>query len=413
MSQPPNDAWAGDVLVIGAGMAGALCALKLRERGLKVTLLESDGFGAGQSNHSHGYLHSGYVYVNGGSALARELVLGAQAWRNFMEQADIAPVTETSTVAFASPLAAQAARRTWAAAGLRIGRAALPPSIDRSELSVAYGTPEPSYDFTRALEHLARRLKKVPQIRGRLERFECDLDAVNGARVRLASGEPVTLKATRYVLAAGWNNAELMRASVSHRGRAVSRTSWMLVAAAPHLPPLSLILPEHRFSGLFAVSRPVEGGQAWLVSNYLSLAYGHKDRHGASLWLNATLKTLGTLAPVLGDPLVRWGVYTAPKGELRAAPGVMAGHSWEGYGLTNLAVVSPTKLTLVPLLAEAAAEHVGQDLSPSPLRPEIRGERLPVHQERWRAERLVPIEELCDRHRIGRAAGHLASYTLA
>lgn len=213
------------------------------------------------------------------------------------------------------------------------------------------------------------------------------------------SGETLLLRAHVYVLAGGASNARLLRRATSHRGRAISRMSYMLIAAGKRLPPISFILPGNDFYGMFVVSRPLrEAGNAWLMSNFVSLAHEGHNARSRKLWLRSVLRHLGEVAPVLHDADIRWGFYDAAKGELRDSPGVMGGHSFETFGIGNLFAMAPTKLTLAPLLADEVAEACAGRLVGLPrTRSDVSGGRLPVVQERWLGAARVPLEQLLER----------------
>jgi hypothetical protein len=379
-----------------------LTAELLDAAGYSCTLIDSVGLAGGQSNHSHGYLHQGYIYVNRTGAFVAPLLDGHGRWERRMAEANITPVTEVSTIAFESHADAQFARRTWRDWGLEVQPTPTPSVVDSRLISASFTTAEPAYDFTPMWSHLADRLRPVPMLPAELRRLHVERQAIEYAEVT-SGPHRLHLRARAYVIAAGWNNEQIMRQTVSYRGRAISRLSYMLIVAGTSLPRLSLVLPGHERYGLFAVSRPMESGNAWLVSNYLSVAYPSHRELGIRLWLASMVRGLRSLAPVLADPALLWGVYPAPKGELRDVPGEMKSYSCEDYGLENALALAPTKLTLAPLLADEAAERVigiigapGSADHMDALSPYAAG--LDLAAERWQREPLVPLEELLARH---------------
>ena len=394
---PPAEVWAGDVVVIGGGVTGALLSRELAvDR--SVLLIDQGGYGAGQSNHSHGYLHQGYIYISGATGLIRSLGQGATRWREILHAAGCKPVTPGSTVAFTDQLSVAAARALWSRASLPIRSGPPPAGFDGRTFAACFSTAEPSYDFTGLLQALQEDLVGVPQMRARLRRIRIQGGEVTGVEVQHAADRTrLLLRARAYVLAAGASNIGLLHQATRYRGRAISRMSFMLVAAGEHLPPTSLILPGNTHYGLFVVSRPRDGGgNVWLISNFVSMAHDGYNRSARRLWLKSMLGTIGPIAPVLRDADVRWALYNAPKGELRDSPGTMKGHGWEGFGLPNLFVLAPTKLTLAPLLADDVAHELRSRLGAAPRTDgEIAVEILPVLPERWRRERMLPIQRLC------------------
>lgn len=74
-------------------------------------------------------------------------------------------------------------------------------------------------------------------------------------------------------------------------------------------------------------------------------------------------------------------------------------HTVQSYGLTNLAVASPSKLTLAPLLADAVAERIKLTLRDG-ARPakltDVTHDPLPpaVAPEMWQSVDLQPLTSL-------------------
>ncbi|MGC8569327.1 MAG: FAD-dependent oxidoreductase [Nitrososphaeria archaeon] len=63
-----------DVLVIGGGATGSFTALDLALRGLRVALIERNGFASGTSGRYHGMLHSGARYAVNDPVSAKECI---------------------------------------------------------------------------------------------------------------------------------------------------------------------------------------------------------------------------------------------------------------------------------------------------------------------------------------------------
>lgn len=178
----PEQVWAGDVLVIGAGAAGGLLAEALQDR-FSVTLVDDAGFGAGQSNHSHGYLHHGYIYITGGGHLSRSLRTGAARWGQLLDEAGCSPTHTNAIVGFRDPLAARSARATWAQANLPVKRIATPIALDRNVIGQCFNTREAAYDFTPMFVGLRQRLGPTSGLLAHVRRLRVSagqVDAVGG-----------------------------------------------------------------------------------------------------------------------------------------------------------------------------------------------------------------------------------------
>lgn len=385
----------GDVVVIGAGIGGALIAKKLVDEGLEVTLVDKEGFGAAQSNHSHGYIHSGYIYRDASRSLIEPLVEASRRWRDLVQALGVEPLRSTSFVAFTSELNARAAASAWEQAGLpvrQVAHNAIPAGVREPEIEALFQTPEPTFDLTEIFEAMRRRMSGVKLLTAKAIRLDGS-GQIEQAVVNVGP-RSFALQARYYVLAAGTDNARLIEGVTRFRGRAAIRTSFMLVLRGPALADLSLVMPENEAHGLFVVSRPTAQGNVWLVSNFLSFA-GMPDRADTqNMWLGGIIQKMTRFTNVTQSSDTEWGIYLAPKAELRRDPRRLGSYAIEGYDLPNAIVTAPTKLTLAPLLADEAAERIIDAIGAEPrsrIDRELQrtGSELPVRLEHWTRLPLV------------------------
>lgn len=402
--------WAGDAVVVGGGATGLLTARGLAQLGHEVTLVEADGLGAAQSNHSHGYLHRGHTYLSPGDALVATLGRGADAWLAEYERLGLDPLSREGRVGFVNPVSARAATERWRAAGLWFEDAEPPAGFDGGRFASFHATREATIDLTPWLETMrARGLPGVRLLRGTATRVLVRDGAAAGVEV---DGR-LELLAGHTVLAAGTGNLRLAESATAHRGRAVNRTSYMLVLAARGLLRATAVIPDHEAYGLFLAPRGLpDGRDVWLVSNYVSYAGGPGSPRAALLWARALARTLRRYTHVFDHDELAWGLYAAPKGEVRFDRRSLNQHVVERYGLANLFVASPTKLTLVPLLAGELVEalRLEQPLPrPHGLPRAEASDVLAVRPECWTGVPLRPASELLELSRDGRLAPALAA----
>lgn len=377
---------AGDVLVIGAGVTGVLVARKLSRDGRAVTLLDRSGFGAEQSGHSHGYLHHGYIYRHGQDDLVRHLRSGAAAWEEILAECAVEPLSRVSHICFSNELTARAAAAAWRRAKLPVNALNdLPAGMRRSQVGLAYESAERTYDFSEFFERVAAEGETLNATRAEVLRLERTGRRIKSVLARV-EGRCVRLRARAFVVAAGDQNAALAETATRFTGRAMVRSSLMAVVRGKRLPALSVVMPENETYGLFVVSRSDAEAQVWLVSNFISFLGHRLTEEAGDRWLCSLLDRLVVNCSGLAEPSNEWGLYEAPKGELRARPQTLGAHASEDYGFENLAVLAPTKLTLAPVLAAEVANELDGVLMRSS-RPEgeaVAGPRLVACRERWR-----------------------------
>lgn len=394
----PHQFWVGDSLVIGGGITGVLTALDLKSSGVETTLVESEGLGNDQSNHSHGYIHRGYIYRSPDPRLISAFGRARSRWDFIVERGSISPATNLGQICFTNRWNADAAVAAWKTTDLRVDSRSEAVGISPGVATAIYRTDEPSFDLTKIFEHLRDqlRLQDVHTFRGRVLRLVRDKRGhICGVVADTAVGR-VELRARVVVLAAGTGNADLVSSVTKFLGRAVTRTSYMLVLRSKDLPMVSAVFPESEMYGLFLVSRQLTEGNAWLASTFVSYSGDLNDNHLESLWGQATYRKLLRACPAVEAGHI--GVYAARKTELRPSPREMSTHAIESYGFPNLLVLAPTKLTLAPLLAEEARGRAIEFLTHTKTRtrsiePFPRSDVLPIVPERWRSIKTITTRE--------------------
>ena len=395
--------WAADVLVVGAGAGGLIIAQRLVDAGFSVAVLERGLVGGEQSNHSHGYMHRGHIYLEPSLELVRNLSSGADRWRTEMDALGIPPVSDESSLLFTNPHESDVAATAWRKAGLAFSEETdVPAGVRNGAVTRSFLTAEATFDFTDWLAAQYSRLAADPAvtfINADVIRLKRESTTVVGAEVSLA-GEPVLLSSSFVVLCAGTGNLDLTEKVIRFRGNALNRTAPMMVLHGIGLPRLTAMFHGHETHGLFIASRRSTEGWVWLVSNYVSFAGGAVTSTAIRLWLRDIRSTLAERTIGLDDPQNTWGYYEAPKGELRNIRSAMNSHNVQSYGFDNLLVASPTKLTLTPLLGDMVMEEIALSLRayqrPAGTPDLESGSTLSVSPERWKATALEPVRSLME-----------------
>lgn len=393
----------GDVLIVGAGAAGVTTALRCDSAGLSGVVIEASAIGACQSQHSHGYLHDGSIYPDASPSFCEALRDGREQWLGMLDQASVEPITKVGNIGFTNPLTRAALEERWASVGLRPNLVAKAPSGFSSAGADWFETQEPAYDFTNYWAYAASATDAVRFVRG-----EVLAAHVVGRRVESVSaeidGRRFDLTAGVYIFTAGAGNLPLIRRAFGVNGRLVVRPSFMLVVDAQDLPREAVILPGTENRGLFLVPRVrADDRVAWLAGDFMSLRGASTSTFDEWSWRRGMITLLRRLTGVIDRPGVRLGSYSAPKAELRADVRYLGAHHIEDYGVVNLVVATPTKLTLAPVLAAEAAGRVLELLRGTPSLPSTfdaaRWPAPPVGAEHWLDVALVPVKEALERPR--------------
>jgi glycine/D-amino acid oxidase-like deaminating enzyme len=395
---PDRDA--GDVLILGAGIAGLLVARALTIKGYQVTLVEGTALASGQSAHSHGYLHRGYIYLDPTDKLVGPLQASATYWEQLISDLGVQLETRESLIGLASDYQAEYALGKWAMANLRGHRPSLPEDrVDGTPISKSLlaspckrfvVSPEKVANFSKVTASLVvNQLGACTLVHGVVMAIDVTRDRVNGVHIRLADGTPVRAVAGLYLFATGLGTRALIKAARGYAGPITLRQSYMLVLRHPDLPVISAVFPGQATYGLFiAPRRPVAAEPpVWLASNFSSFAgldHGHTT---ARLWLRQIARTLTEHTDVLDLTELEWAYYPAPKAEVRGVTTLERPRVID-CGWRNAAAAFPTKLTLAPALVDQIITWAGIHRHELRVRRPARhlgSARPPVAKELWRS----------------------------
>lgn len=244
-----------DVIVIGAGIAGLMTAVRLASSGRRVAVVEEGGIAAGATGKNHGIIHSGSLYAD----LHPDLVpLCQEACTLFASHFSGAIVNHNSTLHLIPPDEEPRCRERLRALGVGCG-APLPASaramfresvLDQLAL---LGVDSLTVSSTRVCASLAQ--MAVDAGAEMLTRTAVDRVLLDGGSARGVLVSPsVRIEAGRVVLCSGGGMPGILARSGLSTDRFRTRADLMLVVPGVIDHPVV----EYRFGGSYVV--PALGG---------------------------------------------------------------------------------------------------------------------------------------------------------
>jgi glycerol-3-phosphate dehydrogenase len=364
-----------DVLIFGGGVAGLWLLDRLRARGYRALLIESEALGAGQTRHSQGIIHGGTKYTLGGglSKSAHAVAAMPGRWRACLDgrgEPDLTGVRVLSPHQY-----------LWSTAGVASRLAGLFAShAMRSRVEVVEGDARPL-------------VFRDPAFRGRVYRLDEPVldtaslvaalaqshgDAILRAAwpdgVHLEHSDPpvvdllavdhrLRVSAHRVVFAAGAGNAALLQ-SIGHAAPAMQRRPL-------HMALVRGTLPGDLFAHCLGASanprltvtshHDADGRLVWYLGGELAEQGVGRDREEQ---IAAARAELAQLLPWVDFGGCQWASLRID----RAEPVQPGGRRPEGVFVDEqrrVITVWPTKLALAPALAdEVLARLADEDLEP-------------------------------------------------
>ena len=392
-----------NALIIGGGAAGLWTLLALRRQGYSAALIESNACGLGQTVSSQGILHSGLKYSLQGllTSAAREAREMPLLWRDCLlgqQQPDLSQ-TEILSDAFwlwgtdsaASRLGMTGAKLGLAVTPISVEGAARPECL-QSCTGTVYRVGEqvisPASLIRNLLTHAPNGVWQVAP-----EELTWDHSPAGmapSARIQPRDSlraEPITLQPDWLILTAGAGNAEL-RQSLGLGSEKMQRRPLQMVLVRGPLP----MFFGHCIDGAktrisITSSREPDGQVVWQIGGQVSevgvqMSSAELIRH--------TQNEVRELLPAIPIQHCDWTTYRVD----RAEGATLTGGRPDSFRLLREKQILtgwPTKLVLVPQLAQAICQTVSQagsqpravDLSSVPLpRPNVAA--APWQQDLWR-----------------------------
>ena len=380
-----------DIVIFGGGVAGLWLLNRLTAEGYQAILLERDRLGGGQSINSQGIIHGGLKYALHGAlgGASRATADMPRRWRDCIEghgEIDLSACRVLcphfllwSGAGFGANMKAflgskAIAGKTEPAAPDEI------PEILRGRGAV-YRLPDFVLDAESLIEALARPHRNSilsiatpgfadsPEKRfapesaavGAAERFEFKCSANRRELILRTMGEPVTIKARRYIFSAGEGNKRLIEQAGLLLPRCQTRPLKMVSVTGDSLPPIFLHVLGEGFSATPRLTvtshRDASGRSVWYLGGELS---EEGTNRGDDAQIGAAKRELAELLPEVYLNDLRWRCLDINRAE-PASPGGRRPDNAAISAEQDIIVAWPTKLTLAPALADLVMQTLRDD----------------------------------------------------
>ena len=309
-----------DILIAGGGIQGVTLLHELSQSGARRVLLASrDALGVGETLHSHGYLHHGYMMPAAAAPLVRELHDCGAWWR----KQGLTPEEPSATSHYAVAGGAVEERRAiWDRSDLEYQPVDTTPdalrggAADKGEVRLFCVA-----DRTLSMRDLMKDLADPLQdriVRARLETIELDGDGERVARCVLSTeGEDVSVRPKILLLACGRSAQPLLRSARTPSGKQPLETRCadlnairlvpMLLVRGRSLPELTCFFESH---ALCVFTHQLEGDESMWIVTPLD---GHQTNRGdfdpedervpGGEVIADSIKRLCSLVPAAGERL--------------------------------------------------------------------------------------------------------------
>lgn len=412
-----------DVLIIGGGIQGMWLLKDLAHLNYSAFLVTNRAIGVGQTLHSHGYIHAGYLYSE--LELAKRLNTNevVELWDHFMGSSGITRPNLRPMFGFTRGMEELLLRR-WRSARLPYYLGQLPSEFEGGIITGVFNTNEYWVDVEQVVRHLSRDVGDLVRM-GRVERITMNQGGQREVKVVIENTDCL-LKPRLVVLAAGVGNSALLklmaqndeslrnriRSGYGDQGPQRIRRSQMLVLKGRTLPAFACIFPH---LNMFVVPRTDGSDNIWLVSHDTDQEVqssqtfiGDSDPPVDSARLRRTIAALRAVAPTLFQRDVTWGAYTGFKGEGRL--GIDLGRLpkeevIEDFEARDLIAVWPTKLTLAPKASKEIVRRIAPRIVPGRGRFDASAFGVPqqtvlMGREKWKSAELIGWAEFKRLHSI-------------
>ena len=385
---PPS--YSTDIVIFGGGVAGLWLLNRLSAEGYQAILLERDRLGGGQSINSQGIIHGGLKYALHGvlSGASQAIADMPRRWRDCIEGRGEIDLSACELLCEHFLL--------WSGpgfgAGMKafLGSKALAGKAERAEIGevpailrgrgVVYRLPDFVLDSQSLIGALAQPFKNriyaigsaesadsrerrhvSDPAAGMTEHIEFKCIAARRELIVRATGEPLTIKARRYIFCAGEGNERLIEQAGLLLPRCQTRPLKMIAVSGASLPPMYLHVLGEGFSAtpqltitshVNAAGRPV-----WYLGG--ELAEGGTGRTDAAQ-IDAAKSRLADLFPEVCLNDLRWRCLDINRAE-PASPGGRRPDNARISAEQDIIVAWPTKLTLAPALADLVMQSLRDD----------------------------------------------------
>jgi glycerol-3-phosphate dehydrogenase len=385
-----------DVVVIGGGVAALWSANALRADGRSVVVLSNSPIGEGQSLAAQGVIHGGLKYAVAGKLTDSSEALADMParWLAAMKgegQIDLrgAALLSDHQVMWSLPNVVSQVFGFFGSKAVRgrsaaIPREQYPEAFDSAEYrGRLFRIEEPVVDPVSTMEALFRGVEETThQVDwGRTAHLVSGADGVEAIRLTPPDGPEATLRASRYVFAAGAGNRDLLTAIGRERPAMQLRPLHQLVIRKPDLPDFfSVCVGSGPKPPLVSTTHTdSEGRRLWYIGGDIAEKAGVERDEAAQI--EEGKRQFARWMPWIDLAGAEWFTTRST----RAEPHTGSGDRPPGAFCRidgNVLVTWPTKLALAPDLADQVIALCPGASSPGPT-PLLPLPRPPLGKAPW------------------------------
>ena len=356
-----------DIVVIGGGISGLWLLNAFKQLGFNSLLLEKNALGGDQTIASQGMIHGGIKYALGGftTPASASIATMPETWRDCLSGSGVMDLRQVDVLSNKYYLFSDGSfsSRVTSFLGSKLIRSRV-SSLDKQK----YPEPFSHIRFKGWLYQLRDLVINTSSLLTTLQNlaakhtFRSDARLVYNAQnqvecVKLENG--LNLEADLYILAAGAGNAELLGRTVPIKMQ--RRPLHQVMLCSENLPPVFAhavsLTSADKPRVTITTHKTKNGLPVWYLGGNLAETGVHRSE---GQQIDFAQKELSSLFPWMTLSRAQWATHRIDRAEPAQTEGNRPDRPYHNLK-QNLLVCWPTKLTLVPMMAEAICTTLARE----------------------------------------------------